>query len=282
MDPNIILSHYQTQSLLKARKAGAHHVQSSIDLGLTKVEITIDQDRVKFPGGHILKWESIEKISLAMNSCFVIENDLPRKIQVFSKFTNRTFSLMPTSKAPTMLISGLLMHRIKGTDPYSDTVEKINTLKPIVGPVLDTATGLGYTAIAASKTAEHVTTIELDAAALEMAVLNPWSKALFNNPKISQHIGDARDVIKSFAAKSFTRIIHDPPTLSLAGNLYAREFYKELFRVLRTGGMVFHYIGNPDSKSGHKITRGVIKRFKEVGFSRIKQCPRAFGVLAFK
>jgi predicted methyltransferase len=189
---------------------------------------------------------------------------------------------MPTPAAPTMLVSGIPMHRIKGTDPYHDTLEKIKTVKPVVGPVLDTATGLGYTAIEAAKTANHVVTIELDPAVLGIARLNPWSRALFDNPKITQRFGDSYDVVEEFDEETFTRIIHDPPALSLAGHLYASEFYAELHRVLRRGGRLFHYVGNPESKSGRNITRGVIRRLQEAGFSHIERRPRAFGVVAFK
>ena len=73
----------------------------------------------------------------------MIEKSIPRKIQFFSEQTNQLYSLMPTERAPTMLISGIPMHRIKNTDPHADTLEKIKTIAPITGHVLDTATGLG-------------------------------------------------------------------------------------------------------------------------------------------
>jgi len=101
--------------------------------------------------------------------------------------------------------------------------------------VLDTATGLGYTAIEAARTAEHVITIELDPAALEMARANPWSQALFTAPNIKQRIGDAFDVVETLKDETFHRIIHDPPAFSLAGHLYSTDFYRELYRVLRPG-----------------------------------------------
>ena len=277
-----VLSHIQTRPLLQAREAGQHHVEVSPDLGLTTVEAIIEPEGVHFPNGQSLRWDAIEKISASENNCFVIEDGAPRKIQVFSEFTNLLYSLMPTRAAPTMLVSGIPMHRIKGTDPYHDTLEKIKTVKPVVGHVLDTATGLGYTAIEAAKTADHIVTIELDPTALEIARLNPWSRALFDNPKITQRIGDSYDVIEEFDDQTFTRIIHDPPAFSLAGHLYSGEFYAELHRVLRRGGRLFHYVGNPESKSGSNITRGAIRRLQEAGFSRVVRRPRAFGVVAFK
>jgi hypothetical protein len=150
--------------------------------------------------------------------------------------------------------------------------------------VLDTCTGLGYTAIEASKhpNVAHVTTIELDPAALQICRDNPWSQALFDNPKITQVVGDSFDEIVSFPDSAFSRIIHDPPYFSLAGDLYSLEFYQQACRVLTRNGRLFHYIGDPESKSGRSATAGVIRRLEQAGFRRVDRAPRAFGVVASK
>jgi len=144
----------------------------SLDLGLTGAEVAMRPEGASLPGGQLLTWQDLETIGSSENSCFVVEDSALRKAQIFSEETNRLYSLMPTGGAPTMLISGIPMHRIKGTNPHRDTLQKIKSIAPVVGRVLDTATGLGYTAIAAAQTAEHVVTIELDPAALEIARLN--------------------------------------------------------------------------------------------------------------
>lgn len=125
-------------------------------------------------------------------------------------------------------------------------------------------------------------TIELDPTTLAIARDNPWSRALFTDPKIRQIIGDSYDVVPEFPPDSFSRIIHDPPIFSLAGELYSGAFYRELFRILRRGGKLFHYIGNLDSKGGGGVARGAIRRLKEAGFARIERRPEAFGVVATK
>ena len=181
-----------------------------------------------------------------------------------------------------MLVSGIPMHRIKGTDPHQDTLSKIKTIAPIKGQVLDTATGLGYTAIQAAKSADRVVTIELDPAALEIAGLNPWSQGLFENPKITQIVGDSCEEIENLGDGAFARIIHDPPAFSLAGDLYSAEFYRELFRTLGRGGRLFHYIGDLESKSGRVVARGAMRRLGEAGFSRVVRRPEAFGLVAYK
>lgn len=278
----IILSYVQTEPLLAAYKKGLQSVEISPDLGLSTVTVQITADGVLFPSGELVNWHNIEKIKKASSNCFMVVDEGIKSIQVFSEDTNRVCSLLPTRRTPSMLIAGFTMHRIVDTDPMEDTLKKMATLTPITGRVLDTATGLGYTAIEAAKTAEQVITIELDPGAQRIAQLNPWSQALFDNPKIQQVMGDAFEVVPTFADGSFSRIVHDPPVFSLAGDLYSGVFYQQLFRVLKRGGRLFHYIGDLNSKSSGTVTRGVLKRLQEAGFARVVRRPEAYGVVAYK
>src|SRR5947209_598821 len=244
--------------------------------------VTLTSEDVAFPHGDHIDWHSIQKISKSEVNCFILEDSTVRSIQVFSEYTNRVCSLMPTRGAPSMLIAGFVMHRIKDIDPMQDTARKIASISPVIGRVLDTATGLGYTAIEAARTAQEVVTIELDPGAQEIARLNPWSQDLFHNAKIRQVMGDAFDVVQTFEDESFARIIHDPPTFSLAGDLYAGAFYAQLYRVLKRGGRLFHYIGDPGSKASGGVTKGALRRLQEAGFGRVVKRPEAFGVVAYK
>ena len=278
----IVLSHFQAKPILEAMRAGKAQFEVSLDLGLTKTTIHLTAAQITLPDGQTLTAEHLEEMLANELACYRIENNEIEKIQYFSETLNRYYSLMPTIGAPTMLISGLSMHRIKGTEPHKDTMAKIKAVVPVTGRVLDTTMGLGYTAIAAAKTAEHVTTIELDPTVVEVCRANPWSQDLFNRSNITRLIGDAFDRIEEFDDESFSRIVHDPPMFKLAGHLYSSDFYRELYRVLKAKGRVFHYIGDPKSKSGGTVTRGVVRRLNEVGFRRVKPWPRAFGVIAYK
>lgn len=282
MTQPIVLSHYQIQPLVTARTKGAGTVSISPDLGLTTVDVVLEDGGVLFPSSERLSWELATRIQFDSVGCFVLADGEITRIQQFSSVTNRHASLMPTAGAPTLLLAGFPMHRIKGTEPHADTLTKIRAAAPVTGQVLDTTTGLGYTAIEAARTAEHVTTIELDPAVIAVARMNPWSRALFDNPKITQLTGDCEAIITTFESDMFTRVIHDPPTFSLAGELYSGAFYRQLFRVLRRGGRLFHYIGDLDSPSGSKVSKGVIKRLGDAGFRDIRTHPAAFGVVASK
>jgi len=278
----IVLSYVQTQPLERARQDGLRTSQISLDLGLTTSQVSLEPDGVVFPDGQRLSWEGVGEINENESVCFVIEDDEEFKIHSFSESLSRFYSLMPTGGAPTLLISGILMHRVKGIDPHRDTLKKMRTIAPITGRVLDTCTGLGYTAIEASKTAEQVITIELDPVVLEVARLNPWSRKLFEQPRIQQVVGDAFDEVQDLEDKSFSCIIHDPPMFGLAGDLYSGAFYHDLYRLLRHRGRLFHYVGDLESRSGRNVVKGVVRRLGEAGFARIVRKPGAFGVVAYK
>jgi predicted methyltransferase len=277
----IVLSHVQIEPLLRAREAGEATATTSADLGRSETLVTLDDEGVFYPTGERLRWEDAARIVKNDSVCFTLSGGEISDIRVFSQTTNWVRSLYPTLSAPTMLVSGVPMHRIKDTNPWRDTLTKVKTIAPITGRVLDTATGLGYTAILAAETAVEVVTIELDPAGLEIARANPWSRELFERANIQQLIGDAADIVPTLDAASFARIVHDPPQLSLAGHLYSEEFYRELRRVLARGGRLFHYIGDPNSPFGSRTTSGVIRRLHNAGFARVVRRPEAFGLVAY-
>ncbi len=276
----IVISSIQAEILLAAR--GKPSAEVSPDLGITRITVKLSDEGVEFPQGERVSWQDIERVKKATVNCFIVENGSVRPIQVFSEYTNRMCSLLPTKGTPSMLIAGFTMHRIVDIDPMQDTLKKIATIAPVSGHVLDTATGLGYTAIEAAKTADQVITIELDPGVQEIARLNPWSRNLFNNPKIHQAMGDAFEVVPTFEDGSFDRIIHDPPVFSLAGELYSGVFYRQLYRLLKRGGKLFHYIGNLESKPSGTVAKGALKRLQEARFARLVRRPEAFGVVAYK
>lgn len=278
-DP-IIISCYQARPLLAARRQGQTTALTSLDLGLSRYPASLTDEGVILPDGSVLPWQAVTSAASSETACFVVEDGVLRKVQLFAPETGLVYSLYPTPGAPTLLISGVPMHRIKGIDPWADTMAKIGAVAPVRGRVLDTATGLGYTAIAAARTADEVTTVEVDPAVLEIARLNPWSQDLFANPKIRRISGDSFEVLRGFPDSCFDIAIHDPPALALAGELYSLDFYRELFRVLRPGARLFHYVGDPRSRAVAAATRGVLRRLAAAGFRRVTQRAAAFGVTA--
>ena len=74
--------------------------------------------------------------------------------------------------------------------------------------------------------------------------------------------------------------MHDPPRFGIAGELYAEAFYRELARVLKPQGKLFHYTGTPNKlTSGRDVPREVARRLQAAGF---KVRLEGDGVLAVK
>jgi uncharacterized protein len=278
----IVLSCFTVAPVLAARREGAVAAAISLDVGITTTSVTLDASGVQLPDGQLLPWSTVEEIADSETACYLIEQGRAEKIQFYSDTLKRFYALYPTRRAPTMMLSGIPMHRIKTVDPWRDTELKMKAMGGVNGSVLDICTGLGYTAIAASRTAVHVTTVELDPTVLEVCRRNPWSRALFDNPKIEQVIGNGADVVETMADDSFSRIFHDPPTFKLAGELYSGEFYGHLLRILNRGGRLFHYIGDLESTTGRVVAKGAVRRLQDVGFQRITRRPEAFGIVANK
>jgi hypothetical protein len=268
---------------LLARRDGQTSAHVSLDLNLSTSVVQLDEAGVGLPDGRRLPWSAVEAIAESPNTCFVVsDNGEIEKVQTYSEATGRHYSLYPTANAPTMLVSGLPMHRIKDTDPHQDTLAKLRAAAPRGGRVLDICTGLGYTAIAAAEVAEAVITIELDPATEAIVQRNPWSQALLTHPRIARVFGDACQEVPHLETASFSRVIHDPPAFALAGELYSADFYAELYRVLKPGGRLFHYLGDLRSASGSRLWRGVAERLRRVGFQQVTPKPEAFGLVASK
>lgn len=278
---SLVLSFHQAAPLLDARRAGLVQARCSFDLGRTEQEVALDTEGVRDASGRLLVgWDGVERVAENESVCFELEAGAPAPLRIFSEVADRSFQLWPTARAPALLISGFLMHRVRDVSPDEGAARMVRALGKLHGPLLDTTTGLGYAAIAAAERASQVVTIELEPVVRQLARKNPWSRALFENPRIELRDGDSSALVPTLPPGSFNAVLHDPPALNLAGELYSSAFYASVRRVLTRQGKLFHYIGDPKSASGGRTTRGVLKRLREAGFSRVSIVEEAFGVLA--
>lgn len=274
-----LLTHREARALLAALASGASAATVSLDLGRSEASVALG-DGGAVVGGAMLSRSALADIAGERNKCFEIVAGGARAVSVFSPTTGWVRSLMPTDDAPTTVVAGFPMHRIRGATPLTDTAAKVRALGRPRGRVLDTATGLGYSALELAKTAAEVVTLELDPAALELARRNPWSAALFASDRVRVIVGDAARLVATFESSTFAAVLHDPPTVQLAGELYSAAFYRQLRRVLKPGGRLFHYVGDPTGRAGASLSRGVSRRLGEAGFRNVRAAPRAFGVTA--
>ena len=242
--------------------------------------VTVEGEEFIFPDGTRVGREVMERIARDEGSVYFVKNGGVYKAAIAGE---HFYKLVPTIP-PTIEINGIRMHRTKDVNPLQDTRNKVNAVKPKEGEtVLDTCMGLGYTAIESARRGAYVITVEKDPHVLELARINPWSRELFTGGRVQVIQGDAFEVVKRFNDESFDVVIHDPPRFSLAGHLYSEEFYRELYRVLKPGGRLFHYVGNPGKKYRRKdLQRGVMERLRKASFVGVRRVEEALGVVARK
>lgn len=147
-----VLSSRQARAICEARAVGAATVAVSLDLGLTTLEVTLTPERALLPRDLWIGWDDLAAIAEREEACYAVR--APGEVERIGRFSEalrRHYSLFPTTGAPTILIAGFSMHRIKGTDPQQDTLAKVRAAAPLRGRILDTSTGLGYTAIEAAR-----------------------------------------------------------------------------------------------------------------------------------
>ena len=279
----IVLSERQAEGMLKASEKGGSEAEVSLDLGRTKSTVHVSRNLVSFPDGQKVNGEVIKKIE--GDSCFLVEDSKLFKIQTFSKETGKIYKLVPTKTAPALSISGIRMHQTKDYSPIEDAAMKVKALKPLDGRrVLDTCMGLGYSAIAALKAgALEVTTVEADGSVIELAKVNPWSSELWSDARVRAIKGDVSETVHDFDKECFDRVIHDPPRVTMAGELYGLEFYRQLHRVLKPGGLLFHYVGRPGGRfRNRRVEKGVVERLRSAGFSGIRKLDNLQGVRAVR
>lgn len=278
---SLVLSSYQAAPLLQARRDGLTRTRCSFDLGRSEQEVELGEQGVKDAAGSMLvDWPGVERVADNDSVCFRLDGGDVNPLRIFSEAANRSFQLWPTPSAPALLISGFLMHRVRDVAPEEGAARMVRALGKVHGALLDTTTGLGYAAIAAAESASRVVTVELSPVVRDLSRLNPWSRELFEHPRIELRDGDSAELVPTLEPGSFSAVVHDPPAINLAGELYSSVFYGGLRRVLARGGKLFHYVGDAKSPSGSRTTRGVVKRLREAGFSRVTVVEDAFGVLA--
>ena len=271
----IFLHSVTAQKILNAIHNGIGHLDISLDLGISRIRIDVS-DPIWVVG-------KLEKIVKDHESIYFVKEG------EFYKAATRTehfYKLHPTGpeSAPALLIDGVLMHRVKDVDPIEDATMKADLCARKGTDILEICTGLGYATIASlKKGVRSIVTIEKEPSVIELARLNPWSRDLFTDNRVSALQGDASKIIEDLDDTSFHAVMHDPPRFSMGSELYTSEFYSELYRVLKPKGVLFHYVGSPGSKHRKRdLQKGIITRLRDVGFKQVQRNERTLGVVARK
>ncbi|MEM3876435.1 MAG: methyltransferase domain-containing protein [Candidatus Micrarchaeaceae archaeon] len=263
---SFFLSGYHIERIL-GRERGEFAI--SLDLGVSKGSIRIYDDRIEMPDGQDVMIETLSKLHKrrSRNDCFMIADGDIKWLYAFEG--NSTYKLYePKMDWPTTIeINGSFMHTISTSTPKQEANAKVSALGKVKGEALDTVFGLGYTsALLNEGGASGVLSYEISDTVLELARVNPWSSGAFDS-KIHVAMGDVAEEIHNLESSRFDAVLHDPPTLQSTTKLYSGEFYREMYRVLKPGGVLYHFIGTKVQNPKHNYRRGIISRLRQCGFS---------------
>jgi predicted methyltransferase len=188
-----------------------------------------------------------------------------------ARFTTSLIKLVPTDWGPpTFEIDGIKMLPTAHVSPYADAQHKVALVKPRDKAILDTCGGLGYfAACALAAGARQVASFEKSADVMWLRTLNPWSPENSGDAddRLTLTQADIVEAITHLPEASVDAVLHDPPRFGIAGELYSAAFYRQLARVLKRKGLLFHYTGAPNAlTSGRDVPREVARRLKDAGF----------------
>jgi uncharacterized protein len=262
MEP--LLTSSQQSELLAARVAAQPSLQCSLDLQRSSVTITLEH-------GHWL-WNGRAypyPATLKPRTVYYWSGEAFAPVE---RFSGSFIKLVPTEwGAPTFEIDGIKMLPTARQSPFADAEHKVSLVEPRGKQVLDTCGGLGYfAACCLAAGARQVLSFEINPDVIWLRSLNPWSPdnrwgaspaALrLVNASVDEHIA-------TLPPRSVDAILHDPPRFGIAGDLYSLRFYQELARVIRPGGLLFHYVGTPNRlTSGRDVPNEVTQRLRRAGF----------------
>lgn len=280
---NPVKGYWITSFLVKDLENKNGCFKATLDIGLSKSTVCVE-------GGSL----RVDDIILDLDDITPSEEDRvviyePARglvYEVICHTSNSFYKLkaIALDKAPTLEISGIHMHRITNVDPWKDTLLKIRATRIARNNlVLDTCMGLGYTAIVSlMRGAKEVHTFEVDKNVVWIAERNPWSRRL-GSTNINIFLGNVVEHVYSLPDAYFDRVIHDPPRFTRStGDLYGLEFYKELYRVMKPRGILFHYTGEPRKHGGPSILKGIKTRLEKAGLRVLYYDENALGYVAVK
>ncbi len=278
--PSYYLHTENARQTLVAIANGLSCVRLSTDLNLSEQDFSLSDKGLVLDEDNRLSIDELKRIVKKTQRIYHCRNG---DMDPLEDRSSGYYKLVPTAGAPLLEISGVKMHISKGTDPFASASEMAQQAVRKGDKVLDCCSGLGYAAIAAHRLgASEVLSIELSLEVMGLRAQNPWSNDL-GQEGIVQRQGSSYELISTMPASTFDSVIHDPPRFSIAEELYSKEFYREIFRVLRRDGRLFHYTGNPHvAKKGSSFVDGVICRLKAVGFRHVGKVEHLMGVSAHK
>ena len=262
--------------LLTAARAGVPTLECSLDLDRSTTTVEIDRsgwvwNAQRFPYLEICKGRTIYHWA-------------DGRFEPVARYSTSLIKLVPTPWGPpTFEIDGIKMLPTARVSPFEDAQHKVALIEPRGKAILDTCGGLGYFAAwCLQGQPNRVLSYEKNPDVIWLRSLNPWSPEAdpARAARLTLTQADVVERIPAIPDASIDAVLHDPPRFGIAGELYSEAFYRQLARVLKRKGKLFHYTGAPNKNSrGRDLASEVSNRLRHADFAAE---PSADGILAVK
>jgi predicted methyltransferase len=289
------------EKISEAMQSGCSSVELSLDLNMSRDRFAVRGDCLVLDKDWEIDINALAQVASSRQKVFALSCEGLSPIEVRA---DGYYKLVPTDTVPTLEINGIKMHRSKDIDPLVDAGEKTRLVVKSGDHVLDTCGGLGYSAVFALKAgAKRVVSTEKSRPVIQIRQMNPWLMGNGDHPIGLIQTGlshmdlscvdlscidwvnaDITRYIQTLGDLSFDSIIHDPPRFTAAtGELYGKQFYTQLFRVMKPVSRLFHYTGSPNKINRQdRFIKNAIQRLEQVGFSKVVFNDRLQGICALK
>ena len=265
------------ETLRRAQRKGQATISASFDLGRSEQTATLSAAGFEL-GGFTYPWP--EKIR--DRTVYYFDGESFEALSRFGQYG--LIKLVPTDwGVPTFEIDGIKMLPSAKVSPLEDARTKVALVQPAGKVVLDTCGGMGYFAQSCLEAGvAKILSTERNEDVLWLRTHNPWSPdpdSDFAAGRLQLTHGDVTSHILSVADASVDAVLHDPPRFGIAGELYSLDFYRQLARVIKPGGKLFHYTGAPNKlTSGRDVPAEVAGRVVQAGFRAEKALDGVFAV----
>jgi uncharacterized protein len=251
------------RQLAEARAAGKTYLHCSLDLQRSHSKVNLTESYWESDGAHYTYLDRCKERTVYawMDGGF----------QPISRYRDSLIKLVPTSWGPpTFEIDGIKMLPSAERSPYADAERKVKKLETRGKTVLDCCGGLGYFAAwCLIEGAAAIHSFEINPDVIWLRSLNPWSPT--PDARLTLREADVASAIEAMPALSYDVVLHDPPRFAIAGQLYSEQFYRQLARVIKPRGRLFHYTGAPNKIArGRDLAAEVIRRLAAAGFEAKK------------
>ena len=258
---------YLYEELAKKIMTAKGKVKLSLDLNLTFKEYEVEELREELK-------DVLSKVR--GKTVHVYDGKNLFKLAIYS---DHYYALVMEKGFPILEIDGIRMH-VFANNPFEYAKKVVNNLNIKGKYILETCFGQGYIT-RLLKDVKKVITYEISKEVLDIAEWNPYSKSLFNAKNIEIREGDISAEISKIR-EEFDIIVHDPPTIKVAENLYSLRFYKALYTVAKPKALLYHYIGSPYKARNGNVKKRIIKRLEKAGWKLIKELDEIQGLLLKK